>query len=340
MALLHQPETDPLRRRRTLPAGGTTRHISLRDGWPVRVWQRATTAPDGQRRGTILLADGRADYIEKYAESLHDLADAGWSLYAFDWRGQGLSRRLGRTARHGASPGFGVWAADMAELVARAAAASPGPLVAIGQSMGGHILLRHLAMAGAGPITRAVLISPMLGLAARPIGPVLLRLIARRQVAAGNGGAFAWGTGPQRPGEASELRQRWLTSDAARSGDERWWVGQYPALALGGATWGWLDDALASIAALGAPGRIEQVAVPVLMLIPQIDALVDSAAARRMAARLPRAELAVFGGAGHELLREADGIRRAVLARLLAFLDDVPRPTPNVILAPDLTEPT
>lgn len=339
MANVHQPETDPLRRRRTLPGGGITRYISLRDGWPVRVWQRESAAPDGERRGTILLAGGRADYIEKYAECLHDLADAGWSLCTFDWRGQGLSRRVGRTAQHGASPGFGVWANDMAELVGWAAAASPGPLVAIAHSMGGHFLLRHLATAGAGPIARAVLLSPMLGLAARPIGPGLLRLIARRKAGAGNGGDYAWGAGPWQPGQAGEQRQRWLTSDAARYGDERWWVGQYPALALGGVTWGWLDDAFASIGELCAPGQIEQVDVPVLMMIPEIDALVDSAAARRIAARLPGAELAVFAGAGHELLREADGIRSAVLARLLAFLDDVPRPAPNVIIAPDQSEP-
>jgi lysophospholipase len=337
-AALH--ETDPLRRRRSLPAGGITRYIALRDGWPVRVWQRACTAPDGDRRGTILLVGGRADYIEKYAETCHDLADAGWSVCAFDWRGQGLSRRVGRSAQHGASPGFGVWADDMAEMVAWAAAASPGPLVAIGHSMGGHFLLRHLAMAAPVAIDRAVLISPMLGLAARPVGPVLLRLIARRMVAAGKGGDYAWGTGPWQPGEAGEQRQRWLTSDAARYGDERWWVGQYPALALGGVTWGWLDDAFAGIATLNAPGVIEQVAVPMLVLMPDRDALVDCAATRRVARRLQRAELVEYAGAGHELLREADGIRSAALARILAFVDDVPRPLPNVILAPDLSEPT
>jgi lysophospholipase len=180
----------------------------------------------------------------------------------------------------------------------------------------------------------------MVGLAARPVGPGLLRLIARRKAGGGNGGDYAWGTGPWRPGEAGEQRQRWLTSDTARYGDEAWWVGQYPGLALGGVTWGWLDDAFASIAELCAPGVIERVALPVLVMIPETDALVDSAAARRIAARLPAGELAVFDGAGHELLREADAMRSAVLARLLAFVDDVPRPAADIILAPDLSVPT
>ena len=68
-------------------------------------------------RSHILFVTGRADFVEKYAETLHDLVDAAWGVTIFDWRGRGLSRRVGKTPMHGASPGFDIWLDDLAELV-------------------------------------------------------------------------------------------------------------------------------------------------------------------------------------------------------------------------------
>ncbi|WP_353218458.1 alpha/beta hydrolase, partial [Sandarakinorhabdus sp.] len=162
---------NPLVRRRMLPPGGTSAYVTLRDGWPVRTlcWPRRAGGP-----GTILLLTGRGDFAEKYTETLHDLTEAGWGVAMFDWRGQGLSRRLGKTPHHGASPGFGVWLDDLGEMVEWAA--SDGPVHVIGHSMGGHLLLRHLA-AGGRNVARAVVLAPMVGLAARPLGAWLTRLL-------------------------------------------------------------------------------------------------------------------------------------------------------------------
>jgi lysophospholipase len=313
LAMAHQPQTDPLLRRRTLPDGGAREFRAMRDGWPVRTLRWA--ARDG--RPTILLAGGRADFIEKYAETIHDLVDDGWGVASFDWRGQGLSRRLGQTPQHGASPGFDVWLADLAELIDWAGDGAPLPVIA--HSMGGHLLLRHLAAGGQG-VARAALLSPMTGLAAKPLGPWLARLVARWQVQAGKGGDYVLGGGPWQPGRPGERRQEWLTTSVERYVDESWWIGQYPSLALGSVTWGWLDDAFASIAALVAPGVPEAIGVPVLALIPERDALVDSVATRRLVARIPGARLEAFAGAGHELLREAEPMRSDVLRHILQFL--------------------
>lgn len=316
MSDLPAPETDPLWRRRSLPAGGEQSFVTLRDGWPVRVvhWPRRDPAP-----GSILIITGRADFVEKYAETLHDLVDAGWGVTCFDWRGQGLSRRVGLTPQHGASPGFDVWLADLAELISWAGARADGPLFAMAHSMGGHLLLRHLAAGGTG-IARAAVLAPMTGLAAAPLGPGLARRVARWQVRLGKGGNYVWGGGPWTPGQPGEKRQHWLTSDVDRYRDESWWIGHYPALALGSVTWGWLDDAFASIAALAAPGVPEAITTPLIALIPDKDGLVDSAATRRLVPRIPGATLVEYPGAGHELLRETPAVRSAVLARILAFL--------------------
>ncbi len=313
----HVPETDPWQRRHRLPDAAVQSFQFMADDWPIRVVHMPRPVADVGRH--VLLITGRADFVEKYAELLHNLADAGWGATIFDWRGQGLSRRVGKTPQHGASPGFGLWLRDLASMVDWAQARAEGPLVAMAHSMGGHLLLRHLA-AGNSHIARAVLLAPMIGLRAKPLGVGIARRIAALQVVRGKGGDYVLGGGPWQPGRPGEDRQRWLTSDLERFHDESWWIGTYPSLALGSVTWGWLDDAFASIDALLRPGVPEAITTPLLFQIPREDELVDSAATRRLVPRIAGAELLVHQGGAHELLREADAIRSAVLAAALAHL--------------------
>ncbi len=318
-------------RRRTLPAGGTIAMRPLRDGWPVRtaLWPGRAGGP-----GSILFITGRGDFLEKYAETFHDLVDAGWGVASFDWRGQGLSGRVGDTAMKGHSPGFDTWLADLDELVGWYQQSLPRPWFGVAHSMGGHLLQRHLAGEN-GEFTRAVLLSPMLGVMARPLGPRLARLLARAAVAAGRGGQFVPGGGPYVVGTAGSARQRLLTSDPDRYADEGWWVQQTPALALGSVTYGWLDDCFRSLSALFSPPlgvrgtgegaatlpMLQRITTPMLILIPEHDGLVDNAATRRALAQMHGARLEEIPGAGHELLREASDIRARVLARVTAFLE-------------------
>lgn len=304
-------------RRRALPPGAATEMRAMRDGWRLRsvVW------PAGQSsaitRGSILFIGGRGDFIEKYAESHWHWRDHGFGLAAFDWRGQGLSGRLGDTPDKGHSTGFDILVDDLADQVAWFRSALPPPYFAVAHSMGGHLLLRHLARQP-GAIDRAVLVSPLLGLRAAPIGPRLARLVARAQVARGRAGAYAPGAGPAQTGDAARARR--LSSDPDRIGDEGWWVANDPGLGIGGVTNGWLAAAFASLDALTASGVLEAVTPPLLILTAANDRLVDSAATARLAKRLPAARVESIAGAAHELLRESDTIRDPVLARIDGFL--------------------
>ena len=52
--------------------------------------------PPGPPQGTVCILQGRAEFIEKYFETVGDLLLRGFAVATFDWRGQGLSaRRLG-----------------------------------------------------------------------------------------------------------------------------------------------------------------------------------------------------------------------------------------------------
>jgi lysophospholipase len=304
-----------LARRHSLPAGGTVAMRAMADGWPVRtaIWPGSDPA-----RGSILLLNGRGDFIEKYAETLHDLVDAGWGVATCDWRGQGLSGRLGDTPEKGHCDSFAPWLDDLGGLIAWFQGELSGPYFAIGHSMGGHLLLRHLAREP-GDFARVALVSPMLGMLAPPWGPRAAEVAARIKTLLGQGGDYIAGGGPRIKAAPGSERQLLLTSDPERYGDEAWWAEQSPAVSMGSATWGWLAAAFASLAVVRR--QLAKVTTPLLVLIPANDRLVDNAATRAAVQVLPDARLEVFEGAGHELLREADARRAAVLARLTLFFE-------------------
>lgn len=300
---------------RRLPADARMTMQRTADGWPLRVFDHRTPAPSS--RGSILFLSGRADFIEKYLEPLADWRRAGFNVRSFDWRGQGLSGRLGRDAFAGHVESFDPWVDDLKSIAATWIAETPGPHYLIGQSMGGHLALRMLAD-GAPGIARAVLTSPMIGINLFPLPARLARWRTARQVAAGRAFDYADAQGPTLPPDST--RSPRLTSDTARYAVEGWWRQAEPGLAMGGVTWGWLAAAFASIDRLMTPGVLEKIEQPVLLLSSGRDRLIDVAAVQEAARCLPNARLQLFPNAGHELIRESDPIRDRVLAAIQAFL--------------------
>ena len=64
---------------------------------------------------------------------------------------------------------------------------------------------------------------------------------------------------------------------------------------MGPASWRWVEQAYASWQRLEAPGALEAVQVPVLLISTAADKLVSHPANLRAAARLPKAELLALG---------------------------------------------
>ena len=310
--------TSDVSRRHSLPPGATLAMRAMRDGWPVRTISWPGSDPT---KGSILLMSGRGDFIEKYAETIHDLVDAGWGVATFDWRGQGLSGRLGDAPEKGHADSFDPWLADLDELTGWFHTALPGPWFGMAHSMGGHLLLRRLADGGGG-FARVVLLSPMLGMLAPPVGPVIARIMAGFMVMTGRGGDYVRGGGPRIKAAPGSDRQLLLTSDPDRYADEAWWAEREPGLSMGSATYGWLAAAFASLVRLFA--GLGQVITPVLIMTPGDDRLVDNAATRSAQRVISGSVLVEVPGAGHELLREASDIRAQVLARATAFLMQAP----------------
>ena len=299
--------------RRAYPDGAVFSGWRAPDGWLHRRldWPQ----PEGRApRGTLLFAGGRGDFIEKYLEAMAHWHGQGWTVAGFDWRGQGASR--GDIAG-GHLDSLDVLVDDLAALVAELAARGEEPLVLIGHSMGGHVLLRALAEQRVRPAA-AVLVAPMLLVNSAPLPAWAAWSTAAFLSAVGWARQPAWRS-PQPPPAAGSSRQGFLTSCPARYADELWWWEKEPGFSLGAPSWGWLDAAYRSCARITGE-RLREVEVPVLLLGTETDRLVSAAAIRRAAALLPRARLKMFARAGHEILREADPVRLDALAAIDDFL--------------------
>jgi lysophospholipase len=301
--------------RRAHPRGAEFSIWQASDGWPIRRldWRQ----PSGARaRGSLIFANGRGDFIEKYLEPLAHWHSAGWNVVAFDWRGQGESRG---DIKGGHVDSFNPLVADCAGLIAEFGQTYPGPQVAIGHSMGGHLLLRVLAEHRPA-LAAAVLVAPMIGINTAPAPGWATQTLAQGMAMAGMSRVPAWSENFA-PSPAGSTRQHILTSCEDRYADEIWWIQQQPRFALGPPSWGWLNAAYRSIALLTAE-RLKRVDVPVLFLATDRDRLVRADAIRQAARLVPRAELTMISEAAHEMLREKDSMRLEALDEIAAFLNE------------------
>lgn len=299
--------------RRAHPAGAAFSTWTASDGWSLRRMDWPQPA-EREARGSLVFAGGRADFIEKYLEPLAHWHTRGWNVTSFDWRGQGHSRG---TIVGGNFRDFDPLVRDGAELIEHAIAGGPGPHVAIGHSMGGHLLLRILAERRPA-LAAAVLVAPMVAVNSAPLPSSLGRVVARCFAAAGPG-MRVWGERGALA-EKGRIRQANLTHCDERFADETWWKEREPGFHLGPPSWGWLNAAFRSTARHDETA-LKSVDIPVLLLGTDRDRLVDPRAIRRAAALLPKAELLMFKDAAHELLRETDDVRLEALGRIDAFLD-------------------
>jgi lysophospholipase len=270
------------------------------------VWNARRTPPRTPL-GTVVLIQGRAEFIEKYAmEVVGELLDRGFAVYAVDLRGQGLSSRMLPDHDKGHIDDFATYVADLAAFLDKVVLPeAPHPRLLLSHSTGGNVALRYLVADGSRHFAAAAFSSPMTGLPRAwfvRTAATLLGLLP---------GASAWyapSTGPYDPGKYPFATND-VTHDERRYAFTREWFEADRRLALGGPTIGWLYQAFRSFDVLNAPGSLERIALPTLIVSGTDDTVVDTTSHREAVARIPGAEHAVIEGARHELLMETDARR-------------------------------
>lgn len=306
--------------RNPVPSGATTGFFTGYDDAPQRyaIWG----ATRGPRRGTVCIFQGRTEFIEKYFETVADLRRRGFAVAIMDWRGQGGSARPVDDPRKGHIEDFSEYDRDMRQFMREVVLPDcPPPYVALGHSMGSHIVLRNIAGTSSW-FERAVLVAPMIALhtdIARFPNPVL-RFYAGVGSLAGLSKRYVSGGTPD-AGYSAEFDSNVLTSDRERFSRNLQLERTAPELMLGSPTIGWLSAALRSMRRVGDPDYPGRVRVPALIFGAGLDRIVETSAAEKFAAALKVGSYVLIPDANHEILQETNDIRARFWATFDAYLN-------------------
>ncbi len=300
-----------------VPVGAASGHFDGQDLTRLRYarWE-ATARP---HRGTICLFTGRAEFIEKYFETVRELRARGFDVAIMDWRGQGGSARMLGNPLKGHITTFDQYLADiyyfMRDIVLPDCR---GPYYVLAHSMGANILMQMLARRTHW-FDRAIFLSPMLDFADIRLSLPALRWIAEVFCYAGFAAALV-------PGGAREWRKTLtfennpLTSDPHRFKRNLEVTRLVPELALGAPTIGWFHAAARAMEVVLEPEFTPQIKVPMLLVGAGCDTVVSSAEIEDIGYGLRGGGFVIVDGARHEILQERDWLREQFWAAFDAFI--------------------
>lgn len=297
---------------------------------PDAGFARRETAPDGARlrigfwpaedeRGQVVLLPGRSEFLEKYEETIGELRERGFCVWAMDWRGQGLSDRALADRRKGHVDDFDAYLRDLAWFAETFVAPRPAATTCVlAHSMGGHIALRAVLEAKIAP-DRMILLAPMIDLPLSRRAAASVRWLTAFAAGFGMGGWYLPGTGP-RDAERRAFEGNPLTGDRVRFDRTRAAVAANPAVALGGPTFGWLGAALRSVDRLRAAAAAGPETCPILVCVATDERVVSISAQKAVCGALPRCECVEIPDSRHEILMERDEPRALFWREFDAFL--------------------
>ena len=269
-------------------------------------------------KGTVILLPGRNEPIEKYFETIRDLADRGFGTATLDWRGQGGSDRLIRDPRRGYVKSFADYKTDLDRFFEDVILPDcRGPYYVLAHSTGALIaLLASPSMVNR--VQRMVLVAPLLAFAGLPVSMEAVGRVAGVLSMLGLGRLYA-ARGPK-PRDVVPFRLNKLTTDPARYRRNCVLYATHPELSLGGPTIAWVRAACEAVKLVRGDDFMAGIQVPILFIGAGQDEVVSTPAIADYARRLRGGSVLVIDGARHEILQEADVYREQLLAAFDAYV--------------------
>ena len=310
-----------------LPEGWRWRRRDVPGGY-VRTGE---AGPLGRGEGgapTVLFVPGFTGTAEQYADYYDAWRARGWRVVSLDLPGQGGSMRRPHVPGRWGNPelpwsdDFGAYADAIAPVLAEEAAR--GPLVVVGESFGGHVVLR--ALAEGAPADAAVLVVPALDAETPGVPRPLALGVAHAAKALGFGGAYAAGTGPWAPGAGLGDGEVGRCGDRTdRLGIQSALYAREPSLRVSGPSWGWLAGLQASGARLARPSAMANVTLPVFMVQSGQDQVVRNGRAAAACEAMADCERMVWDDTSHCLGVEEQAVQdrlHGVIARAMARAEE------------------
>lgn len=299
-----------------IPQGAVCTQVTTADGFKLRAMSARVKKP----KGTVVIIGGRADFMERYFETMQDLMSRGFCVASVDVRGQGGSQRLTSNPMRGHIKRFEQYDEDLRSFMTQVVLPDcPPPYYAIAHSTGGNILLRSLR--NRNWFKKCVLVSPLLGLKYGAWPVPVVRVLTTLASVLGLGWAYLPGQ-RHTPLGARDFAGNPLSSDCKRWARDCAVLESAPRLGVGGPTYGWLRAAMKSIDQLARLRAAKDVRCPVLIVAAGRDQIVDIEASYRFANNVTSVSMIVIREALHEILLESDEVRAQFLAAFDTFVGE------------------
>ncbi|ABV34701.1 Lysophospholipase [Shewanella sediminis HAW-EB3] len=262
----------------------------------------------------IVISSGRIESYIKYRELIFDLYRQGYSIYALDHRGQGLSSRTTNNPQQGHIDRFETYIDDFTHFIdVVVKKKNYKDLFLVGHSMGGTIGTLYMEK-HPDTFRAAAFSAPMYGIKL-PISRRFIRWLAQLldTTDSDKGPNYVLGGGDY---EAVEFAKNDLTNCQLRYDNYKKLYLQHPQVQVGSPTNRWLHESIDAAERAISAARNSQ--MPILILQADEDTVVDNFAQYHAVGGL--CQLINIPHARHEVFMEQDESRNMALTELVNFL--------------------
>jgi lysophospholipase len=293
------------------PSNARAYWIFAEDNARIRVAHWET---DGAPKGTVLLFQGRTENIEKYGRTVKELQKVGFTAFAIDWRGQGLSDRLTSDRMTGHVLQYSDYQKDVAAMVDAANTLNlPKPWYLLGHSLGACIGLR--AIIEGLPVSACAFTAPLWNIKLPPFQRIAAWPLSWAAQFLGKGHLYAPGT----RGESYVLHTAFDDNRLTHDHDMyQYYINISESLVdqqLGGPSMNWLFQTLKETRSLS---KMPSPDTPCITFCGSEDSIVEIPAVKDRMKRWTNGKFKLIENAKHDVLCELPPIRNEVLVTICA----------------------
>jgi len=297
------------------PKGIKSYFVTMDDGIKIRICHWINDSKG--TKGTILLQQGHNEFIEKYFETIQEFLDRNYSVIAFDWRGQGMSDHQIEDIHKSYIRNYERHDKDLKYVLDEIIENNfPKPLIGIGHSMGGCLMLSAFHDQPK-RFSKGILSAPMLGFKnerfLRTASSIMN--ILRRDT------DYLLGSKPNM-GIETPFEKNDLTTDPIRYDRIIKLVRKHPDIRLWGVTNSFAKAVNKRFKIMRSKNWAEKINLNVLIINSLDDSVVDANKTRKMSDRMQNCEVVDFEGCMHEIFMEKDIHRAKMWKAIDKFLID------------------
>ena len=296
------------------PEGIKSYFVNMDDGIKIRVchWLQKKE----KSTGTILLQQGHNEFIEKYYETIQEFIDRGYSVICFDWRGQGMSERMIDDINKSFINDFKRHDKDLEKILEEIINPFfPKPLIGIGHSMGGCLMLSAFYN-HASKFSYGVLSAPMLGFK----NENFLRTASSLMNFLKKDTDYLIGSKPNM-GIETPFEENDLTTDKGRYKRTQMLVRKMPSIRLWGVTNSFAKAVNKRFKLIRTKNWAEKIDLKILIINSLEDRVVYPEKTLEMSKRLKKSIIINFSNCEHEVFMEKDEHREIFWKEFDTFVE-------------------